>query len=367
MNIPLYKVDVRKKEIESVTRVLLSGKLSRGTVVDRFEKEFARYANKKYAIAVNSGTSGLHVCVRALGWKKGDEVITTPFSYIASSNCLLFESVTPIFVDINPSTLNIDTAKIESKITKKTKGILLVDIFGLPNIKSEIKKIKNTYNISILEDACEAIGRPSDDFTVSTIGDLSVYGFYENKQMTSGGEGGMIVTNNKRLADICRSMRDQGRSTKKDWLNNVILGYNFRMTEMQAAFGSEQLKRIDTALKAREKIANMYHVYLKDTPAIITPQLLVDKKRSWFIYFILLENSAVRERVYLFLKAKGIETSKNYFTPIYHFPMYSFCKDTFKVTDNISKRILALPMFNTLSGKEIEKICTYIKQSLYAR
>lgn len=255
MNIPLYKPYVSNREIGAVLRVLKSKKLSRGQEVENFEREFAIYTNKKYAIAVNSGTSGLHLLVRAMGWKNGDEVITTPFSYIASSNALLFENVKPVFVDIDINTLNIDPKKIEEKINNKTIGMLLVDILGLPVDEDKLLKIKNKYKLQVIEDSCEALGRPDDDFTVGNLADATVYGFHENKQLTTAGEGGMIVTDNVEITQKCMAMRDQGRSLKKDWINNVILGFNFRMTEIQSAFGREQLKNIGKASKVFEIIS----------------------------------------------------------------------------------------------------------------
>lgn len=365
MNIPLYKTDITKKEIEAVNRVLESGKLSRGSQVERFEEDFAKYVGKKYAIAVNSGTSGLHIAVRALGWKKGDEVITTPFSYIASSNSLLFESVKPVFVDIDPNTLNIDLKQIEEKITPNTKGLLMVHIFGLPIDYKGLEKIKNKYNLQIIEDSCEAIGRVDENFVVSRIGDLSVYGFYENKQMTSGGEGGMIVTDNQELADLCRSMRDQGRSNKKDWINNVILGFNFRMTEIQSAFGIEQLNRLDLNLTRREQIAEKYSKYLSSVDCIKTPHDLVsDKKRSWFVYFIILKDNKLRDLLHSELKKFGVETSTNYFIPIIKFPAYDFCDEYFPAAEDISNKILVLPLFNEMTDDQVVYVTESIKNIL---
>lgn len=365
MNIPLYKTNVTDKEIDAVNRVLSSGKLSRGPQVEKFEEEFAKYVGKKYAIAVNSGTSGLHISVRALGWKNGDEVITTPFSYIASANSLLFESVKPVFVDIDPNTLNLDYKKIEEKITSKTKGLLIVHIFGLPVEHTELEKIKNKYNLEIIEDSCEAVGRVDENFVVSKLGELSVYGFYENKQMTSAGEGGMIVTDNAELADLCKSMRDQGRSNKKDWMRNVILGFNFRMTEIQAAFGIEQLNRLDSTLIKREQIAEKYSKHLEGVRYLKTPHdLVTNKKRSWFVYFIILDSTDLRDLLHSELGKIGIETSLNYFPSITKFPSYDFCDDKFPNTEDVSNRILVLPLFNDMTDDQIKYITEAIKNIL---
>ena len=364
MNIPLYKPYISDKEVNAMSRVLKSQKLSKGNETVLFEKEFANYVGKKYAIALNSGTSGLHVLVRVLGWEKGDEIITTPFSYIASANSLLFENITPVFVDIDPNTLNIDVDKIEEKITSKTKGILLVHILGLPVNYSKIKKIKDKYKLEIIEDACEAIGKPSHNFIVTKLGKATVYGFHENKQLTSAGEGGMIVTNDPMISQKCRSMRDQGRSVKKDWINNVTLGFNFRMTEIQAAFGREQLKIINRMLNKRAEIAKEYSDLFKDVKGIITPQQMTKSKRSWFVYFIILENNKIRNKIHKTLLEKGIISSTNYFPPIYNFPMYANFKKNCVVTEDISKKLLVLPMFYEMNKKEIKRVSDIIKDAL---
>lgn len=364
MKIPLYKPYISSNEMSAVSRVFKSGKLSRGIEIELFEKEFASYVGKKYAIAVNSGTSGLHILVRTLGWKKGDEVITTPFSYIASANALLFESITPIFVDIDSHTLNIDANKIEGKITPKTKGMLLVHILGLPVNYQKIKQLKDKYNLRVIEDACEAIGRPDDNFIVTKLGEATVYGFHENKQLTTGGEGGMIVTDDPVIAQKCWAMRDQGRSLEKDWMKYVTLGFNFRMTEMQAAFGREQLKNIDKMLMRREEIAQEYSNLLNNVKGIITPDQMTNDKRSWFIYFILLENDEIRDRVYKALLDNGIASSTNYFPPIYNFPMYADYGKGCEVADKMFERILALPMFYEMTNNEIEQVSRIIKDVL---
>lgn len=349
-------------EIKAVLRVLKSGRLSRGKEIDKFEKEFAIYTKQQYAIAVNSGTSGLHLAVRSMGWKNGDEVITTPFSYIASANVLLFEGIKPIFVDINPLTLNIDVNKIEEKITVNTKGILLVHVLGLPIDLDKINELKRKYKLQIIEDACEAIGRPTDVFNVTKMGDISVFGFHENKQLTTGGEGGMIATNDHFLARKCRSMRDQGRSLKKNWINDVILGFNFRMTEMQAAFGRAQLKVLDKILERRSKIAQKYSHFLKGIDEIITPDTLNRDKRSWFAYFILFKKISDRNLVHKSLSKAGICSSINYFPPIYKFPMYVNCrKGDYQNTEDISKRILTLPTYYQMTDKNVKYIADKIK------
>jgi perosamine synthetase len=363
--IPLYKPYVGKKEVDAVIRVIKSNKFTRGKEVEKFEKNFAKYTKQKYAIAVNSGTSGLHLAVRAMGWKKGDEIITTPFSFIASSNSLLFEDVTPVFVDIDPSNLNIDITKIEKKITKNTKGILLVHLFGLPVDITEIKKLKKKYKLQIIEDACEAIGTPNNEFTVTNAGELSIYSFHENKEITSGGEGGMITTNNPELARICRSMREHGRASGKDWLENVILGFNFRMTEMQAAFGDVQLKSLNKILRKNSNTAKKYHSLIKGTPGIKTQTELGRTKRGSFTYFVLFDDPDKRTLVHEALTKAGIGSSTNYFPPINKFPHHRKNEnEEYKHTEYISKRLLVLPLFYEITENQIKEVVSVIKRTL---
>ncbi|MFH1049245.1 MAG: DegT/DnrJ/EryC1/StrS family aminotransferase [Patescibacteria group bacterium] len=367
MKIPLYKPDININDIKAAVKVLKSGKLSRGKYTEKFEKKFAKYTNKKYAISLNSGTSGLQVLVRAVGWKEGDEIITSPFSYVASSNILLLEKIKPIFVDIDPKTLNINIKKIKEKINPKTKGILLVHILGLPVDYSDFIELKNKYNLGIIEDACETIGRPKNNFRVGDFGIATVYAFHENKQLTTGGEGGMITTDDPLLAEKCGSMRDQGRSERKDWINHVILGFNFRMTEMQAAIGLSQLQRIDKILQKRENAANYYTKLFNKSSDIITPKDLNCNLRSWFSYYILLKDEDTRNKLKKGLEKINIATNDNCFPPIYNFSMYkklNINAREFEITEDVSRRLLVLPFFNDIRKSEIDYMVYKIKELL---
>lgn len=364
--IPLYKPSLGEEEIEAARKVIKSGVLTRGNETERFENEFASYTGKKYAIAVSSGTSGLHLSVRALGWKDGDEVITTPYSFIVTSNALLFQNVTPVFIDIDPRTLNIDTKKIEEKIDEKTVGFLLVHIWGLPVDVSGMQQIKNKYNLKIIEDSCQAFLKPSDDFPVSQIGELSVYSFFENKPMTSGGEGGMIVTDNLELAESCRSLRDQGRSSAQNWLDHVNLGYNYRMTEIQAAIGRIQLNKLPTFLSRRKEISEKYNKLLKEVPQVKIPFVDPNLQRSWFLYYIIFESSEIRDKVQSFLSVNGIE-SKTYFPPIpsfHEFKIRGYDVNQFPNAKRIYETSLALPLFYSLEDSQVEFIVNKIKESI---
>lgn len=354
MKIPLYKPYIGHAEENAVLKVLRSGVLSRGVETKKFEEEFKSYVKSNYAIAVSNGTSALHLGIQSLGWKKGDEVITTPFSFIASSNVLLYQGIKPIFVDIDPNTLNIDPKKVEEKITKKTKGLLLVDIFGLPVYNPIFINLKKKYKLGIIEDACEAIGKPTADFPVGRTGDMTMYSFFENKPITSGGEGGMIATNRKDLAEHCISLRDQGRSEKKMWLTHVLVGYNYRITELQAAIGRVQLRRLDHFLKRRGKIADTYSFYLNKCSCIKLPTI-TEYSRSWFTYWVRFSSKRYRDLAIKKLLRNGIATHV-YFTPIHIFPAYrafGYKKSDFPIAEKTSDTILSLPFFLDLTEKDI--------------
>ena len=351
-------------EVKSVARFLLqSQKFTRGPRVKEFEKMFEDYFGSGTAIATNSGTTALHLAFRALGLKKGDEVITTPFSYIASVNCLAYEGVIPRFVDINPRTLNIDIEQIESAITKNTKAILIVDVFGLPvGDRKKLTHLKRKYKLRIIEDACEAIGKKSALFPIGNDADIIVFGFHENKQLTTGGEGGMLVCQNKKVALYAKAMRDQGRSAKKDWISHVVLGFNYRMTEMQAVIGIEKLRSISAILSIRSKIAQKYHRQLSDISGdIALPQDLTESERSWFCYFVVCRDSLQRSELAEYLLKRGIQTASHYFIPLYLFPMYKKYAGNFPVTELLSKQVLVLPLYEKMSDKEVISVASCVR------
>ncbi len=363
MKISLAQPDITQKERRAVLGVLKTSHLALGLKLIEFEKKFAKYIGAKYAIAVNSGTSGLHLSIRALGIGEGDEVITTPFSFISSANCILFEKAKPVFVDIDSDTLNIDPGKIEKAITKKTKAIVVVDIFGHSVDWDPIIKIAKKYNLKLIEDSCEALGAEYKNRKCGTFGDVAVFAFYPNKQITTGGEGGMIVTNSKKIADLCRSMVNQGRKVENGkWLEHVRLGYNYRMTEMQAAMGIVQLLRIGEIFKKREKVAKIYNKKLKNISGIQIPYIAPWAKISWFIYVVQLTKEytrEVRDRIIKKLKKAGIQSS-NYFQCIHLQPFYkelfNYKRGDFPIAESVSNRTIALPFYNKLTKEEIEYI-----------
>jgi len=368
MNIPLSGPDITSKEIEAVVSVLKTKYLSLGPKLTLFEEKFAQYIGVKYAVALNSGTSALHLCVRALGIHDGDEVITTPFSFVASTNCFLFERAKPVFVDIDPDTLNIDEDEIEAKITKKTKAILPVHVFGYPANMKKIRQIAKKHNLYIIEDACEAIGAEIGGRKAGTFSDCAVFAFYPNKQMTTG-EGGMLVTNNRKIAETARSLRNQGRDSMA-WLTHNRLGYNYRLSDINCALGLAQLDRISQLLSKREKIALKYKNALADIDEIILPPLTSKSvKRSWFVFVIRLKDdfsSKQRDELIELLKANGIGCNV-YFPTIHLQPYlkeYGFKKGDFPITEAVSERTIALPFFNNLADNEINYVVKQLKVNI---
>ncbi len=368
MKIPLSNPDITAKEIKAVTEVLKTPNLSFGPKLDEFEKKFAKYIGAKYAVAVNSGTSALHLCIKSLDIKEGDEVITTPFSFIASANCMLFERARPVFVDIREDNFNIDESKIEQAITKRTKAILPVHIFGYPCEMDKIMKIAKKYKLAVIEDACEAIGAKYKGKNIGSFADCGVFAFYPNKQMTTG-EGGMIVTNSSKIAEMCYSLRNQGRDQGMEWLAHTRLGYNYRLSDINCALGIVQLSRIKEILKKRTRVAEMYSGKLRNIEDIILPaHNICEIERSYFVYVIQLkEYFSQRQRDSIITKLKNSGIACNKYFPAIHFQpfykaMFGYKKGDFPVTEKISGLTIALPFFNNLAVKQISFIEKKLKQ-----
>jgi perosamine synthetase len=369
-NIPLSKQDITDTEIKAVTEVLKGPKLALGPKLTEFEGKLAAFAGTKYAVATNSGTSALYLIICALGIGKDDEVITTPFSFIASANCILYRGAKPVFVDIDPATFNIDIAKIEEKITKKTKAILAVDVFSRPADWDALKKIAKKHALFLIEDSAEALGSTYYGKPCGGFGDAAVFAFYPNKQITTG-EGGAVVTNNKKIADLCRSMANQGRRIKNGkWLEHIMLGYNFRLDEMSAALGVAQLERIKEILDKRRSVAALYQQKLKVIKGITLPLIEEDIYLSWFVYVIILPeivSGKKRDIVIQKMAGEGIQCS-NYFQPIHLQPFYKnqfgYKEGDYPVTEGVSKKTLALPFFNNITEEEINTVVNNLSQIL---
>lgn len=367
-HIPLSNPDITAKEIKIINDVLATPYLSIGPKIKEFEEQIAAYMGVKHAVAVNSGTSGLHLCIKSLNIKDGDEVITTPFSFIASANCILFERAKPVFVDIDKNTLCIDANKIEEKITKKTKAILPVHIFGHPCDMDKIMEIAKKYKLAVIEDACEAIGAEYKGKKVGTFGNAGVFAFYPNKQITTA-EGGMIVTNDEAIATLCKSMRNQGRSEGGQGVSYERLGYNYRMNELSAALGVIQISRIEEIIKKRQNVADFYNKWLKQVKDVEIPFVDSQVRMSWFVYVVRLNEKMFsekhRDKLVSELGARGIACTANYFPPIHLQPFYvkkfGYKKGNFPITEKVSSHAIALPFYNNLPEKEIRYICENIK------
>ena len=359
--IPLAKSDIVESDVKAVLEVLRSSTLALGPKLDAFEKNIAEYVGVRHAVATNSGTSALHLILRALGIGSGDEVITTPFSFIASSNCILFERARPVFVDIDPNTLCIDPNQIEAAITPKTKAIIAVDVFGHPADWPALERIAHRHDLVLIDDSAEALGSELGGRRCGSSGDAGVFGFYPNKQITTG-EGGVMLTNDTHIAALCRSMRNQGRGEENEWLKHVRLGYNYRMDEMSAALGLSQLSRIEEIIAARKQVADWYAAALKKVNGVEAPYVGSGVKMSWFVYVVRLSDAfsrTDRDRVMRGLRDAGIEC-RDYFSPIHLQPFYRESLGTkegdFPVTESVAARTIALPFYNRLEKRQVEYV-----------
>ena len=372
--IPLSAPDITPAEVQAVVDVLGTDRLSIGPHMEAFEAAVAKRAGRKHGIAVNSGTSGLHLCVRAMGLAEGDEVITTPFSFVATTNCLLFERVKPVFVDIDPVSYNMDPAGIESAITPRTKAILPVEVFGNMAHFDAYERIAAAHGLGLLEDCCEALGGQLGDRQAGSFGACGVFAFYPNKQITTG-EGGMIVTDDDRIADLCRSLRNQGRDTAA-WLTHARLGYNYRLSEIAAALGEAQLRRLGEILAKRRRVAGLYHEALADLAGkglLHLPPMVQPDTASWFVYVIRLGDrfgQADRDQLMARLRASGIGCNP-YFSPIHLQPyvreMLGTRAGQFPITERIAARTIALPFHTRLTKAQVEHVASTIAAALPGR
>jgi perosamine synthetase len=366
INIPLSAPDITETEIEAVTAVLRSGRLSLGPKLEEFEHAMAQYIGAPHAVAVSSGTTGLHLCIRALNIGEGDEVIVPSFTFIAAANAIRYERATPVFVDIEPTTLNLDPAKVQAAITPRTRAILVVHTFGVPANIQAILEIAERHRLLVIEDACEAIGAEHRGRRVGSFGDAAVFAFYPNKQITTG-EGGMIVTRNAKLDQRMRALRNQGRYQTDDWLQHSELGYNYRLSEMSCALGIAQLRRIDAILAARESVARGYHERLQNEPLVLPLLELPHSRISWFVYVIRLLpqfHRAQRDALLQSLIGQGIGCAR-YFVPIHLQPPYAASKNSnLPITESQAERTIALPFFNTLTSDQRDRVCEIFSREL---
>lgn len=362
------KAFITESDIVSVVKVLKRGWLSLGQEVINFEKAFASYIGSKYAIAVNSGTAALHLCLRAAGIEEGDEIITSPFSFISSANCILYERAKPVFVDVEEETFNLNPKLVENAITSKTKVILPTYVFGLPASLSKIKKIAIKHKLVLIGDACEAIGAEFKGKKVGSFEDMATFSFFPNKQITTG-EGGMVTTNNKNLYLAIKKLSNQGKKLNNKKVIYDDLGYNYRMDELSAALGLSQLGKIDYILKDRERVANIYEENLRELhlKKIVLPSNPQGVKRSWFVYPIRLLKGKKRGNIILELLKNNIPV-KAYFPPIHLQPLYrelfGYKRGIFPICESLGKSIISLPIITGMQQETVIGIASAFKKAM---
>ncbi len=388
IKITMSSPDLTSAEREAVAAVMRTPNLSMGNEIQDFERAFCDYTGSKYAIGVNSGTAGLHLCVRATGITDGDLVITTPFSFVASANVLLFERAVPVFIDVDPITGNIDPQLVREAIKDFSNGsssankwlprrgakhdaplkaILPVDVFGQPADMDPIMALANEYNLNVIEDSCEALGAQYKYRHAGTLGDYGVFAFYPNKQITTG-EGAIIVTDDPEAAQLMRSLRNQGRAPGDTWLQHTHLGYNYRLDEMSAALGRAQLERLEEILLKRQRVASWYDERLAEIPGIEPPQVVTNTTRmSWFVYVIRFKEGINRDEVANSLGEQNIP-ARPYFIPIHLQPYmverFGFQEGDFPITEDLGRRGLALPFSGVMEEVQVEKVCFELSEIL---
>ncbi len=338
--------------------------------MEEFEELVCRYVGQNFGIAVSSGTAGLHLCIRALGIGADDEVIVPSFTFVAAANAVRYEGATPVFVDIEPRHLNLDPNLIEAAITPRTRAIIAVHTFGRPANMQAILDIARRHELRVIEDACEAIGATYQGRHVGCFGDAAVFAFYPNKQITTG-EGGLVVTGDPRLAREIRAMRNHGRYESDDWHQHSILGYNYRLSEINCALGCAQMRRLPEILAQRERVARMYGALLGDVAALVLPPTdVADTRLSWFVYVARLADAFSqdqRDAIARMLQQRGIGCGR-YFAPIHTQPAYADLplRRALPVTESVSRRTLALPFFNRLDDERVERVTQVLRESIEA-
>jgi dTDP-4-amino-4,6-dideoxygalactose transaminase len=371
--IPMSEPDIGPAERAAVMDVLDGKTLALGPRLVAFEEALAAKVGARHGIAVNSGTSALHLCLLAAGVGEGDVVITTPFSFVASANCILYVRARPVFVDVDPVTLTLDPERLERAVQaigrsgQRVKAVLPVHVFGQAADMDAILAVAERHGLAVIEDACEAIGGAYKGRPLGTIGDAGTFAFYPNKQMTTG-EGGMIVTDDARWDALARSLRNQGRDVFDEWLAHTRLGYNYRLDEMSAALGLAQVERLDEILAKRARVASWYETRLRDVEGVTTPRMsATTTTESWFVYVVRVADLATRAHLMKELGIRGIP-SRPYFPPIHLQPFYradfGFRPGQFPITEAAGDTCLALPFFGTMTESAVDTVCGALTEVL---
>lgn len=386
--VPMSLPDLTDSEREAVQSVLSTPYLSMGPYLPAFERAFREFTGSRHAIAVSSGTSGLHLCVRAAGIGPGDLVITTPFSFVASANVLLFEQAVPVFVDVDPRSGNIDPALVAEAARDlsaggtaasrwlprrgasaggQLKALLPVDVFGQPADWDALQAIARKYGLKVIEDSCESLGAEYKGRKAGMFGDYGVFAFYPNKQITTG-EGAVIVTDDDQAAALMQALRNQGRAPGDTWLSHTYLGYNYRMDEMSAALGVVQMSRLEELLAKRQQAADWYAERLAEISAVEAPYIDPSTTRmSWFVYVIRLAHGIDRAVVAQRLAERGVPV-RPYFLPIHLQPYmverFGFQPGDFPITEDLGQRGLALPFSGKMTQSQVNLVCRALAESI---
>ncbi len=366
--IPLSSPDVTEAEIEAVAATLRSPQLSLGPRLGEFETTFTDLTGVGHAVAVSSGTAGLHLAMLALGVGAGDEVIVPSFTFIAVANTIRYVGATPVFVDIDSITLNLSPAAVEHAINPRTRAIVAVHTFGVPADMSALIALARRHHLALIEDACEALGAIINTQPIGSFGDVAVFAFYPNKQITTG-EGGMIVTRDPNLAARMRSLRNQGRASTDNWLQHTEIGYNYRLSEIACTLGIGQMWRLASILDRREQIARIYRQHLSTEARLDLPiDDLPGCRISWFVYVVRLADASTaadRDHVIGDLEQAGIGCAR-YFAPIHLQPAYADVPVAadLRVTESVASRTIALPFFNRINDSQIATVCEALKRAI---
>lgn len=385
MKIPMSSPDLTSAEREAVAEVLRTPTLSMGPQIEGFEGDLAEIASRRYGVAASSGTAALHLCVRAARIRAGDVVITSPFSFVASANVMLYEQATPIFVDVDPMTGNLDPEQVQAAAVGiraredrwmprrgveevgDLRGILAVDVFGQPADYASLESTAEQHGLSLIEDASESLGAEYNGHPAGSFGDVAAFAFYPNKQLTTG-EGGMVVTDREDWADRIRALRNQGRASGDAWLQHSYPGYNYRMDEMSAALGRVQAKRLHELLRKRAQVASWYRKALQDLPGIELPEIAPTTTRmSWFVYVVRVRPEVDRASVMVELENRGIP-SRTYFEPIHLQPYmverYAYELGDYPVAEDLGRRSLALPFSGVMSEEQVGVVCDALGEAV---
>lgn len=366
--IPISRPDISAADRRAVLGVLRTDRLALGPWAGVFERRCARAAGVRHGVAVSSGTAGLHCLVRAFGVGHGAEVLTTPYSFIASANCALFEHARVRFVDIDPVTWNLDTAQLAAAVTPRTAALLPVHVFGLPYDHAGVSAVARRHRLPVIEDACEALGATWHGRPAGGLGDASVFAFYPNKQITTG-EGGVVVTDHADVAAFCRSVSNQGRGDG-GFLHHVRLGANYRLDEMSAALGASQMARLGSILARRAAVAARYGRLLAGIPGLILPVEVPGLVRSWFVYVVRLDADFDRDAVCAALERSGVQC-RPYFPPIHLQPFFremdGYRPGAFPVAEAVGRSTMAIPFHTRLTEGEAARVAAALRRVLSGR